>query len=164
MKIALLAPPYLSVPPKAYGGTEKIVSLLADGLVENGFDVTLFATGDSQTKAKLISVFPKSLGNSGLAKGSALMPLLHFRECFKRAGEFDIIHNHAQYIPMFLADFVNTPVVCFWLILLIPPLSIQCMVHFMKERCQKKKDRFCKLSKITDLSVSPIIKEGDCRS
>lgn len=111
MKIALLAPPYLSVPPKAYGGTEKIVSLLADGLVERGFDVTLFATGDSQTKAKLVSIFPQSLGNSGLAKGSALMPLLHFRECFRRAGEFDLIHNHAQYIPMFLADFVSTPVV-----------------------------------------------------
>ncbi len=111
MKIALLAPPYLSVPPKAYGGTEKIVSLLADGLVENGFDVTLFATGDSQTKAKLVSIFPESLGNSGLAKGSALMPLLHFRQCFKRAAGFDLIHNHAQYLPMFLADFVKTPVV-----------------------------------------------------
>jgi len=111
MKIALLAPPYLSVPPKAYGGTEKIVSLLADGLVERGHDVTLFATGDSQTRAKLVSVFAEELGNSGLAKGSALMPLLHFRECFRRAGEFELIHNHAQYIPMFLAELVKTPVV-----------------------------------------------------
>lgn len=111
MKIALLAPPFLSVPPKAYGGTEKIVSLLADGLDDNGHDVTLFATGDSQTRAMLISVLPKELGNSGLNKGSALMPLLHFRECFKHADNFDLIHNHAQYIPMFLADFVNKPVV-----------------------------------------------------
>lgn len=111
MKIALLAPPYLSVPPKAYGGTEKIVSLLADGLVKRGHDVTLFATGDSQTQAKLISIFPKELGNSGLSKGSALMPLLHYRQCFQRANEFDIIHNHAQYLPMFLSEYVKTPVV-----------------------------------------------------
>ena len=111
MKIALLAPPYLSVPPKAYGGTEKIVSLLADGLVDHGHDVTLFASGDSATRAKLHSIFPKELGNSGLNKGSALMPLLHYKECFKMASDFDIIHNHAQYLPMFLADFVKTPVV-----------------------------------------------------
>ncbi|OGG03122.1 hypothetical protein A2W14_04625 [Candidatus Gottesmanbacteria bacterium RBG_16_37_8] len=111
MRIALLAPPYLSVPPKAYGGTEKIVSLLSDGLVERGHEVTLFASGDSQSRAKLVSVFPEELGNSGLAKGSALLPLLHFRECFRRANEFDLIHNHAKYLPMFLAEFVKTPIV-----------------------------------------------------
>lgn len=111
MKIALLAPPYLSVPPKAYGGTEKIVSLLADGLVERGYDVTLFATGDSLTKAKLVSIFPDGIGNSGLVKNSPFLPLLHYEYMFKHAGEFDLIHNHAQYMPMFLADFVKTPVV-----------------------------------------------------
>ncbi|KKS97685.1 MAG: group 1 glycosyl transferase [Candidatus Gottesmanbacteria bacterium GW2011_GWA2_43_14] len=111
MKIALLAPPYLSVPPKAYGGTEKIVSLLSDGLVDRGHDVTLFATGDSLTRAKLVSIFPEELGNSGLIKGSALMPMLHFRECFRRSGEFEIIHNHAQYLPMFLSEYSQTPVV-----------------------------------------------------
>lgn len=111
MKIALLAPPYLSVPPKAYGGTEKIVSLLADGLVARGHDVSLFATGDSQTRAKLHSIFPTELGNSGLAKTSDLLPLIHYRECLMKAGEFDLVHNHAQYLPMFMADFVDTPVV-----------------------------------------------------
>ena len=111
MKIALLAPPYLSVPPKAYGGTEKIVSLLAEGLVDLGHDVTLFASGDSQTRAKLISIFPEELGNSGLSKSNPLMPMLHFRECFLRAGEFDLIHNHAQYMPMFFSEYVKTPVV-----------------------------------------------------
>lgn len=111
MRIAILAPPYLSVPPKAYGGTEKIVSLLADGLVDRGHDITLFATGDSQTRAKLSSIFPAELGNSGLAKNSPFLPLLHYEECFRRAEEFDLIHNHAQYLPMFLAEFVKTPVV-----------------------------------------------------
>ena len=111
MKIALLAPPYLSVPPKAYGGTEKIVSLLADGLVERGHDVTLFATGDSVTKAKLKHIYPKELGNSGLSKHSPFLPLMHYEYCFKHASEFELIHNHAQYLPMFLTDFVKTPVV-----------------------------------------------------
>src|SRR3989338_3136973 len=111
MKIALLASPYLSVPPKKYGGTEKIVSLLADGLVELGHDVTLFATGDSQTRAKLISVFPSELGNSGLKKDDGLMPLIHYTECIRRKKEFDIIHNHGQYLAMFLAEYSKTPVV-----------------------------------------------------
>lgn len=111
MKIALLAPPYLSIPPKKYGGTEKIISLLSDGLVEQGHDVTLFATGDSFTKAKLVSVFPRGLGNSGLKKDDGLLPLIHYTECFRRQGQFDIIHNHGQYLAMYLSEFSKTPVV-----------------------------------------------------
>lgn len=111
MKIALLAPPYLSVPPKAYGGTEKIVSLLADGLVDLGHDVTLFATGDSRTRAKLASIYPEELGNSGFNKDLPYLPLIHYNECFRRADEFDIIHNHAQYLAMFQAQFCKTVVV-----------------------------------------------------
>src|SRR3989338_819155 len=111
MKIGILAPPSLSVPPKAYGGTEKIVSLLADGLVDRGHDVTLFASGDSQTRAKLVSVYPEGLGNSGFNKDLPYLPLIHYRECFRRADEFDIIHNHAQYLAMFQAEFSKTPVV-----------------------------------------------------
>ena len=111
MKIALLAPPYLSVPPKKYGGTEKIVSLLADGLVELGHDVTLFATGDSQTREKLVIIFPEELGNSGLKKDDGLLPLIHYTECLRRQKEFDIIHNHGQYLAMFVCEFSKTPVV-----------------------------------------------------
>lgn len=111
MKIALLAPPYLPVPPPGYGGTEQIVHHLAEGLVKAGHDVTLFASGDSQTAAKLIAVFAKALGNSGEIKHQPLLPLLHYIECFSKASEFDIIHNHAQYYAMFLADMVKTPVV-----------------------------------------------------
>lgn len=111
MKIALLAPPYLSVPPLAYGGTEKIVSLLAEVLVKKGHDVTLFATLDSLTSAKLAGRFKKSLGERGISNVGSLLPLLHYRDCFKRAGEFDLIHNHAQYLAMIVADFVSTPVI-----------------------------------------------------
>lgn len=111
MKIALLAPPYLSVPPLAYGGTEKIVWLLAEGLVAKGHDVTLFATGDSRTRAKLIGRFPKALGADGISNVGPLLPLLHYRDCFKKASEFDLIHNHAQYLAMIIADFTSIPVV-----------------------------------------------------
>ncbi len=114
MRIALLAPPYLPVPPKAYGGTEKIVSLLAEGLVRRGHDVTLFAAGDSITKARLVSTFPQSLGNSGLKKSDALEPLLQYEACYRRAKEFDIIHSHGQYYSLFGARNLGTPVVFTW--------------------------------------------------
>lgn len=111
MKIALLAPPYLSVPPKAYGGTEKIVSLLAEGLVKRGHEVTLFASGDSQTTAKLESIFPEGIGNSGISKADPLMALVHYNHCFQKAEEYDLIHNHGQYLAMFMADLVKAKVV-----------------------------------------------------
>ncbi|MBI2621034.1 MAG: glycosyltransferase family 4 protein [Candidatus Levybacteria bacterium] len=111
MRIAQLAPPWLSVPPSAYGGTEIIVHYLTEGLVKRGHEVTLFASGDSKTTAKLSYVFKTELGNSGANKKDALHPLLHYIECFDRAGEFDIIHNHAQYYAMFLAHLVKNPVV-----------------------------------------------------
>lgn len=114
MRIAVLAPPYLSVPPKAYGGTEKIVSLLTEGLVKRGHDVTLFASGDSITKAKLSSIFPQAIGNSGFKKSDSLEPLLQYEDCYKRAHEFDVIHSHGQYLSVFGARNLKTPVVFTW--------------------------------------------------
>ena len=111
MKIALLAPPYLPVPPPLYGGTERIVSLLAEGLVGRGHDVTLFASGDSTTKAKLVSVFEKALGNSGFGKGDNEKPLAHYHACYARHLEFDIIHSHGQYVSLKEAEGLSTPVV-----------------------------------------------------
>jgi hypothetical protein len=58
MNVGLVCPVWFPVPPEAYGGTERVVALLADGLVAAGHDVTLFASGDSQTRARLDSVFP----------------------------------------------------------------------------------------------------------
>ncbi|HJP65360.1 MAG TPA: hypothetical protein VKA30_03550, partial [Actinomycetota bacterium] len=64
MRIAEIAPPWLAVPPKGYGGIEWVVALLADGLVERGHDVTLFATGDSETKATLEAFFEQAPGSA----------------------------------------------------------------------------------------------------
>ena len=114
MRIAILAPPYLPVPPKQYGGTERIVSLLTEELVNRGHDVTLFASSDSVTSAKLVSVVGNALGNDGTKKTSALLPLLHIRECFRHEKEFDLIHNHAQYLSLFLAEHASIPVVHTW--------------------------------------------------
>lgn len=111
MKIAQLAPPWLPVPPLAYGGTELIIDELTQGLLKKGHEVTLFATGDSRTSAKLSYIYEKAIGDKYVKEHDALAPLLHYIECFDRANEFDIIHNHAQYYAMFLADLVKTPVV-----------------------------------------------------
>lgn len=114
MRIAVLAPPYLPVPPLLYGGTEKIVSLLTEGLVARGHDVTLFASGDSVTCAKLSSLYPIALGNSGLNKSDISKPLAHYKACYDRAGEFDIIHSHGQYTSLAGAAGLKTPVVFTW--------------------------------------------------
>lgn len=114
LKIAILAPPYLPVPPPLYGGTEKIVSLLTEGLVARGHDVTLFASGDSHTTAKLSSIYPKALGNSGLTKDDHEKPLAHYHECYRRASEFDIIHSHGQYVSLPEAEGLEVPVVFTW--------------------------------------------------
>jgi len=114
MRVAVLAPPYLPVPPPLYGGTEKIVSLLTEGLVAKGHDVTLFASGDSKTTAKLSSIFPVALGNSGLLKTDIEKPLAHYKACYDRAAEFDIIHSHGQYLSLAGSVGIQTPVVFTW--------------------------------------------------
>ncbi len=114
MKIAILAPPYLPVPPQGYGGTERIISLLTEGLVKLGHEVTLFASGDSQTSANLVSYYPQHIGNSGFIKDEPLLPLMHYMECFKRQQEFDLISSHAQYLPLFLSEFATVPIVHTW--------------------------------------------------
>jgi glycosyltransferase involved in cell wall biosynthesis len=80
------------VPPTRYGGIEWIVALLADGLVEQGHEVTLFASGDSDTKAKLVSVFPQAPSEF---IGTTLPELHHALACFELAEEFDIVNDHS---------------------------------------------------------------------
>ncbi len=111
MKIAVLAPPYLPVPPIGYGGVEKVIYCLTEGLAKKGHEVTLFASGDSKTSAILSSTFPQAIGNSGEIKNKPILPLLQYIDCFSRSSEFDLIHNHAEHLAMFLADLVKTPVV-----------------------------------------------------
>lgn len=100
MKIAQVAPLYESVPPKLYGGTERVVSYLTEELVRLGHDVTLYASGDSQTSARLRSICQKSLRLEG---GKLLSPLAHHLNLIEtvaqEADEFDLVHFHLDYLP-----------------------------------------------------------------
>jgi glycosyltransferase involved in cell wall biosynthesis len=108
LRIAILAPVWFAVPPVGYGGIEWIVSLLADGLVDAGHDVTLFASGDSQTKAKLSCVFDTA---PSLLIGNTETELRHALACFARADEFDVVHDHSGPPGAVLGGAVATPVV-----------------------------------------------------
>mgnify|MGYP000911927547 FL=1 len=110
IKVAMLSPIAWSTPPKKYGPWEYIVSLLTEGLVKRGIDVTLFATADSHTKAKLHAVAPRPYEEDKdmLVK---VYECLHISEVFERAKEFDIIHNHFDYLPLTYSALVDTPVV-----------------------------------------------------
>lgn len=109
LKIALLAPVWLRVPPESYGGIEIVVSLLADGLVDRGHDVTLFASGDSITRAKLVSVYDKPQKDK---IGWVLPDIYHAASAFDycRGEAFDIIHDHAGFSGVALGQGSATPV------------------------------------------------------
>jgi len=108
MQIALIAPPWFPVPPPKYGGTEAVVSLLAEGLVERGVDVTLFASGDSQTSARLESVHATA---RSVEIGQMATELEHVLDCLARADDFDLIHDHSGLLALTLASSVRTPFV-----------------------------------------------------
>src|SRR5262245_25705920 len=98
MKIALVAPLYESVPPKLYGGTERVVSYLAEELVRLGHEVTLFASGDSQTRARLIAPCPRSLRLDPGCRDPLVHHTLLLEEVLKRAASFDVTHFHCDYL------------------------------------------------------------------
>jgi glycosyltransferase involved in cell wall biosynthesis len=108
LSIAILSPVWFPVPPRGYGGIEWVVSLLADGLVENGHDVTLFASGDSRTKAKLSYVY-KEAPSEWI--GRTHWDLNHTLACIERAGEFDVINDHTGPLGLLLGGLVETPLV-----------------------------------------------------
>ncbi|MFA7659214.1 MAG: glycosyltransferase family 4 protein [Candidatus Gastranaerophilaceae bacterium] len=109
MKIALISPIAWRTPPIHYGPWENIASLLCEGLVKRGIDVTLFATKDSKTAGKLIAVCPR-----GYEEDKTIVPkvweCLHISEVFERANEFDLIHNNFDFLPLTYSSFVKTPV------------------------------------------------------
>lgn len=100
MKIAQVAPLHESVPPKLYGGTERVVSYLTEELVKQGHDVTLYASGDSQTSARLRSICDRALRLEG---GKLLSPLAHhlnlIETVVQEADEYDLVHFHLDYLP-----------------------------------------------------------------
>jgi glycosyltransferase involved in cell wall biosynthesis len=107
MKIAQVAPLTEAVPPKLYGGTERVVSWLTEALVAQGHDVTLFASGDCETSAKLVSGCPHGLRLSGIQDHTA-SHLVMLDEVRRREKEFDIIHLHIDLLPFPLFQICHT--------------------------------------------------------
>jgi len=98
MKIAQVAPLMEAVPPKFYGGSERVVAYLADELVSLGHQVTLFASGDSVTKAKLEAVWPQALRLDPTACDVLAPHMLMLEQVARRAEDFDVIHLHVDYL------------------------------------------------------------------
>jgi glycosyltransferase involved in cell wall biosynthesis len=97
MKIAQVAPLTEAVPPKLYGGTERVVAYLTDALVELGHEVTLFASGDSLTKAELVAIWPRALRLDPNIKDYFAPVFMELEMVARRAHEFDVIHAHLDY-------------------------------------------------------------------
>ena len=110
MRVAMLAPISWRVPPRHYGPWEQFVSLLTEGLVDRGVDVTLFATADSQTRARLVGTAPTGYSEDARLDAK-VWETLHFGTAFERAGEFDLIHNSADFPPLSYSGLVGTPIV-----------------------------------------------------
>jgi glycosyltransferase involved in cell wall biosynthesis len=148
LRIAQVGTIWESTPPKLYGGTERVVYDLTEELVKRGHDVTLFATGDSKTSAKLQSVIPKAAYRQGIPWTNFLYPLYHYVQPFERADEFDLIHFHfntrQDYAALILAGAIPTPVL-FTLHFVLPG-----------EKEKDKQDRLLFLKKYKDRHFSAI--------
>ncbi len=108
MKIAQVSPLYESVPPKCYGGTERVVSYLTEELVRRGHDVTLFASGDSRTDARLVACAPEALRLAGCREPLA-MHLCMLEEVARRMSDFDVVHFHVDYLHFPLSRRSDVP-------------------------------------------------------
>jgi glycosyltransferase involved in cell wall biosynthesis len=107
MKVAVLAPVWFAVPPTGYGGIEWVVWLLADGLVEAGHDVTLFAAGQSHTKAKLEYVYEEAPSDE---IGHSMPEIRHLLNCYARQDEFDLVNDHTGIVGAAVGGALRTPV------------------------------------------------------
>ena len=110
IRVAVLSPISWRTPPRHYGPWESVVNVLTEGLVQKGLDVTLFATGDSQTSGKLVAVCPRPYSEDP-SVNAKVAECLHISEVFERSSEFDLIHNHFDFLPLTYSELINTPVV-----------------------------------------------------
>jgi glycosyltransferase involved in cell wall biosynthesis len=109
MRIAQIAPLTEAIPPKLYGGTERVVSWLTDELTTLGHDVTLFASGDSVTNAKLEAIWPRALRLDGAVRDPMALHMSMLERVYQRAAEFDVLHFHLDYYPFSLFSRQPTP-------------------------------------------------------
>ena len=109
MRIAQVAPLAESVPPKLYGGTERVIAWLIDELVGLGHDVTLLASGDSQTRARLLSPWPRSLRLGRPRADPAVAYAALLEEVVRHASEFEVIHCHTDWIHLPLLARLGVP-------------------------------------------------------
>ncbi len=111
MRIAQIAPLTESVPPRLYGGTERVVSYLTEALVAMGHDVTLFASGDSTTSARLRSVWPKALRFDKTLRDPIAPHMTQMERVSREAGDFDVLHSHLDYWMFSLLTRTGTPAI-----------------------------------------------------
>jgi len=110
MKVAVLSPVAWRTPPRHYGPWEQMASNLTEGLVSSGIDVTLFATGDSITSAKLESVVVKGYEDEK-GQDAKVLECLHISNLMEQASEFDLIHNHFDFLPLTYSGLIKTPLI-----------------------------------------------------
>ncbi len=110
MKIAVLSPVAWRTPPRHYGPWEQMASNITEGLVGSGMDVTLFATGDSQTGGKLDAVIPAGY-EEDREQDAKVVECLHISNLMERSSEFDIIHNHYDFLPLTYSRLIRTPMI-----------------------------------------------------
>jgi glycosyltransferase involved in cell wall biosynthesis len=108
VKVALLGPVAWRTPPRHYGPWEQVTGLLAEGLVARGVDVTLFATLDSVTSAWLDGVCPQGYAEDPSMDGR-VWEAMHVAHALARSGEFDLVHNHLDWLPLAFADHCRAP-------------------------------------------------------
>jgi len=110
MKIAVLSPIAWRTPPKKYGPWEQVASTITEELVKRGHEVTLFATGNSKTKARLQSVCELPYEEVPYCNAKVL-ECLHISQVMEQASDFDIIHNHFDFLPLTYSRLINTPMI-----------------------------------------------------
>jgi glycosyltransferase involved in cell wall biosynthesis len=111
VRIAQVAPLYERVPPRLYGGTERVVAWLTEELVRRGHEVTLFASGDSVTRARLVSPYPRALRLDPSRPDEVALHMIELAQVFERAGDFDLVHCHVDYLAFPFQKLVSTPLV-----------------------------------------------------
>lgn len=153
IRIAQVTDLYESVPPPLYGGTQRVVSSLTEGLVEKGHSVTLFACGTSKTKGNLVSVYPRALYREHIEATNIMYPLLNITELFKRAKEFDIIHAHLSLSTDYLSLLGS----------LLFPKKLLYTIHFISPILKGYKDRMAVLDTYKNakyVSISNSARQG----